>query len=29
MGDLVINPKLTQPEFEAKVKELKAYTKKD
>lgn len=28
MGDLVINSKLTQPEFEAKVKELKAYTKK-
>ena len=27
MGDLIINPKLTQPEFEAKVKELKAATK--
>lgn len=27
MGDLVINPRLTQPEFEAKVKELKLYTK--
>ena len=26
MGDLIINPKLSQPEFEAKVIELKAFT---
>lgn len=28
MGDLIINPKLTQAEFEAKVKELKIDTRK-